>query len=100
MSSSSLGTIIATLQDLERMHQLNLELLEQLNVTCAWLIEHNIPIPNMQTLLSLLGKTRALLAEIQADEPSLLQYQAIRRKVTDSESDDKVTEPFRKVTHI
>jgi hypothetical protein len=72
---------------------MNLELLEQLNVACGWLIEHNMPIPNAETLISLIAKARTLLAEIQADNPKILQYNAIRRKVTEEKSDDKVTEP-------
>jgi hypothetical protein len=74
---SELSKIIETLQELEQMHSLNLELLEQLNVACSWIVEHSIPIPNLSSLLSLLRKTKALLAEIQADEPKLLQYQKL-----------------------
>jgi len=75
------------------MHQLNLELLEQLSTSCGWLMEHNIPIPNAETICSLLSKAKTLINEIQGEEPKILQYQAIRRKVTDEKSDDKVPIP-------
>jgi len=90
---SNLTTIIETLQELERLHQLNLELLEQLNVICGWLVEHNISIPNPQALYSLLSKATSLLNEIENNNPKMLQYQAIRRKVTEPKSDDKVPVP-------
>jgi hypothetical protein len=71
---SNINTIIKTLQELERLHQLNLELLEQLNVISGWLVEHDIPIPNPQILYSLLAKTKSLLTEIEGGEPKFLQY--------------------------
>jgi hypothetical protein len=86
---SNLETIIETLQELKRLHSLNLELFEQLNVICGWLIENNIPIPNPQALYSLLVKAKSLLSEIQSEEPKILQYQAIRRNFTE---DDHPTE--------
>ena len=90
---SKLIEIIETLQEVERLHQLNLELLEQLNVISGWLVENDIPIPNPHILYSLLAKAKVLMNEIQSDKPKILQYQAIRRKVTEEKSDDKVTEP-------
>lgn len=83
MPSDSLTEIISTLSELKRLHQLNLELLEQLNISCGWLLEHNISIPNAETLCSLLSRAKALVAEIEADTPKIMQYSPIRRKVTD-----------------
>jgi hypothetical protein len=74
------------------MHQLNLDLLEQLAVTCDWLQKTGIHLPNESTFLSLINKATTLLNEIEADDPKVLQYRTIRRKVTDEKSDDKVTE--------
>ena len=74
---SKLTEIIETLQELERLHQLNLELLEQLNMISGWLIERNITIPDPHILYSLLAKANALLNEIQSDEPKILQYQKL-----------------------
>jgi hypothetical protein len=74
--------VIDTLQELRRLHALNEELLEQLSVSCKWLLEHNALIPNAETLSSLLKKATALLSEIGADKPKILQYQAIRRNFT------------------
>ena len=91
---SNLSEIIGTLRELERLHQLNLELLEQLNVICDWLVEHDIPIPNPQSLYSLLSKAKSILNEIENSEPRILHFQAIRRKVTEEKSDDKVPVPL------
>ncbi len=73
---------IQTMQELQRMHQLNIELLEQLNVTCSFILEHKVEIPNKDTLISLMSKAWTLLDEIQADDPKILQYSTNRRKVT------------------
>ena len=69
MSNDIMTEIINTLTELKRLHQLNIELLEQLDVACNWLLSHNIQIPNSDTLCSLLTKVEALLNEIySADE--------------------------------
>lgn len=91
--NDSLSEIIDTLQELRRLHQLNLELLDQLSTSCGWILEHNISVPNAETICSLLSRAKSLLNEIQSDEPKLLQYRVIRRKVTDHKSDEEVTEP-------
>jgi hypothetical protein len=86
--------IIDTLTELKRMHQLNLELLEQLSVSCSWLMEHNVPIPNAETICSLLKKATILLSEIQADQPKILQYKKLAdEKKQPFKTDDKETEP-------
>jgi cytoplasmic iron level regulating protein YaaA (DUF328/UPF0246 family) len=85
------------------MHQLNLELLEQLDVACGWILDNHITIPNSSLLASLLAKAKALLRELQSTEPKIMQYQKLsdkschsnRRKVTDFRNDDKETEPAR-----
>jgi len=59
------------------MHQLNLELLEQLDVACGWILDKHITIPNSEQIASLLVKAKALLKEIQAEEPRVLQYQKL-----------------------
>jgi hypothetical protein len=87
--------VIETLQELKRMHQLNYELLEQLSVTCKWMIENNIESSNISSLCSLLTKADSLLAEIKADTPKTLVYQKLsRRKVTPFKTDEEVPEPF------
>lgn len=80
--SDTIQEIITTLTELKRMHQLNFELLEQLNVTCQWILDNKISIPNQEHLHALLCKSFALLNEIQNSAPRILQYQAIRRKLT------------------
>jgi hypothetical protein len=93
--SDNVTSIIDTLTELQRMHQLNLELLEQLHVATDWLLSHNIPLPNAETLYSLFQKSKSLLVEIQADSPKTLIYQ----KLSDdwkhpNKSDDKVPVPI------
>ena len=70
MSSDIITETIDTLKELKRMHQLVLELLEQLDVTCGWLLENKIPIPNRDTIYSLLVKTKTLLDEIHSKTSS------------------------------
>ena len=91
--SDMLTEIIDTLAELKRMHQLNFELLEQLDVTCGYLLDNKVQVPNEELFLSLLIKCRSLLNEIEAGKPKILQYSAIRRKVTEKKSDEEVTEP-------
>jgi hypothetical protein len=90
----SFTEVIDSLAELKRMSQLNLELLEQLVVTCTWLRNSGIHLPNESVFDSLLNKTIALLNEIQADEPKILQY----KKLSDdwkhpNKSDGEVTVP-------
>jgi len=92
---TTLHEAIETLRELERMHQLNYELLEELFVTCRWMIENKIQSPNILTLCSLLSKADSLLAEIKADSPKTLVY----RKISDKrkhlkDSDGKVPVPM------
>ncbi|MFB3889517.1 MAG: hypothetical protein ACE14S_08495 [Candidatus Bathyarchaeia archaeon] len=94
MQNDLIGEAIATLTELKRVHQLNLELLEQLSVACDWLMSNNIPVSNASTFASLLEKSVALLNEIQAESPKIIQY----TKLSDgrkhpNKSDGEVTEP-------
>jgi len=92
-----LSEVVSTLEELQRLHRLNLELLEQLDVTCTWLFDNHVKMPNDSAFYSLLSKTKAILVEIQADELKTLMYNISRRKVTDNhgagETDDKVPVP-------
>jgi hypothetical protein len=81
-----------TMQELQRMHQLNLELLEQLDVACSFLLQNQVKIPNKSTFKSLLRKAWALMDEIRADEINI--HTVSRRKVTDFGTDEDETEPF------
>lgn len=72
-----LQEVIEALQELERLHQLNIELLEQLDVACGWLLDNHIQLPNASTFCSLLTKSKALLKEIQATEPKTWQIAKI-----------------------
>ena len=100
---SNLSAIIRALNELQRMHQLNLELLEQYEILCRWITETNLPIPNSEKLRSLLSKTHALLEELyQSNATKYIQYSSSRRKVTDSRTDEEGTEPrkaMRKLFH-
>ena len=75
-----LSETIDVLQEMKRMHQLNLELLEQLDVTCGYLLDNGVQVPNEEHFLSLLTKAKALLSEIQAETPKTLQYQKLADK--------------------
>jgi chromatin remodeling complex protein RSC6 len=74
---SELSVIVGTLQELERMHQLNLELLEQLDVVFKWIIETDMPIPNKEKLSSLFSRTNALLKELYSSSPQTMIYQKL-----------------------
>lgn len=80
-----------TLSELQRIHKLNVELLETLSVTAQWLRiyaeKNNIPLPNISTYNSLVNKAEALIEEISSNE--LLD----RRKVTYFRTDEDVPEP-------
>jgi len=93
--------IVDTLTELRRMHQLNLELLEQLSISCSSLMENNVQIPNANAVCSLLVKAKALIDEIQAETPKILQYRILsddsyhdssnRRKVNRTCLDGRLT---------
>jgi hypothetical protein len=80
------------------LHELNSELLEQSDVAHVWILDNRFQVPNMNTFYSLLEKSKALLKEMQADEPKIQQYNFNRRKVTanswEAETDDNETEPI------
>lgn len=82
------------LNELQRMHKLNAELLENLSVTAQWLRnyaeKHNIPLPNISTYNSLVNKAEVLIEEISSNE--LLS----RRKVTTFRTDEDVPAPLRR----
>ena len=93
---SELTTVIETLQELQRMHQLNLELLEQLDIVFKWIVETDMPIPNREKLSSLLHKTETLIKELYL--PNATKYLQYRMLSDESKQprkpDDKVTEPY------
>jgi hypothetical protein len=91
---TDLTEIIDTLTELKRMHQLNYELLEQLNVTCDYLLTHYPNLPNNKKLASLLSKSMSVLKEIKTNSPKILVYQNLsdERKHRD-DSDGKVPVP-------
>jgi hypothetical protein len=94
---SELSGIVTALQELERMYQLNMEMLEQLDVIFKWIIENDVPIPNSDKLVSLLSKNQALLQELYSSSPAILTYQKLnRRKVTPFRTDEDETEPAKK----
>ncbi len=90
----SLSNTIDILQELQRMHQLNIELLETLAIACSHITKNHVDVPNESTFISLLGKAWALLDEIKADEPRIIQYTTnSRRKVTPFRTDEDVPVP-------
>jgi hypothetical protein len=87
-----LAMLAKTMQELQRMHQLNIELLEQLEVACSFLLQNHVEVPNKRTFKSLLRKAWSLMDEIRADEIKDVQYTVSRRKVTDFGTDEDETE--------
>lgn len=93
-SNDVITEIITTLQQLKEMHQLNLELLEQLDVTCGWILDNHIVVPNRERLVSLLAKAKSLLNEAQAETPKILQYGKLSDGFLQRKKSDKdLTEP-------
>ena len=91
-----LEAVTKTLNELQRLHELNVELLEQLDVACTWLIDNRVQVPNESVFYSLLSKSKVLLEEMQADEPIILRYTTnSRRKVTLFKTDEEVPEPMK-----
>ena len=97
MPHDSLTEIITSLGELKRLHQLNLELLEQLSVACGFLTENKVPIPNEGTFVSLLKKATTLLSEIYSEPSSTMLVvtkpadETLQRKRTDED----LTEPAK-----
>lgn len=89
---------IDTYEELLRMHQLNLELLETLELSLLWVQGFSkncdVSIPNKETLTRLLTKTSRLIEEISATNPiATKRFQSIRRKKTPFKSDVDEPEP-------
>lgn len=89
--SDLLSETAKILSELKRMHQLNYELIEQLNVTCQWIVDNKLKIPNAEKLQSLLIKSVSLMHEVQSDVPTFV-HQSSRRKVTPFRTDEDETE--------
>jgi hypothetical protein len=93
--------VIDTLIELKRLHQLNLELLEQLDVTCSWLLDNGIKLPNENKFHSLLIKARALLIEIQTATPKFSYQKLADETLQGKRTDGDFTESgYRKKSHV
>ena len=83
---------VETYNELLRLHQLNLELLETLELSLFWLKDfsnkNNIPIPNREKFTHLLNKIHALVTEVSSN-----QNLPIRRKNTVFKSDADEPDP-------
>lgn len=75
--SDAIQQAIGTLTELKRLHQLNFELIEQLNISCQYIVDNNIKVPNESHLRSLVSKSLALIAELQGKTPKTLIYKKI-----------------------
>ena len=96
--SSIIREIASRLEELDRLYGLNLELLEQLDVTCEWLIDNIPQIPNIDKLRSLLLKVDTLLTEIYSDSPLFLQNSKVSdENLHDNKSDEDFTEPVQPI---
>ena len=69
-------------------------MLEQLDVTCGWLMEHNVQIPNSNSFASLLAKAKTLLNEIQSKPiASMLVVRTADENLQRKRTDKDFTEP-------
>ncbi len=96
--SDVIQEVVDTLNELKRLHQLNFELMEQLNVVCQWILDNHISIPDDGKMRSLLGKSLTLLTEIRTDVPNVLILRS--QKLADEkkqhiETDEEGTAPQR-----
>lgn len=78
--SDAIQEAIDTLTELKRLHQLNFELIEELNTASQWILDNNINVPNKERIRSLLGKSLALLKEIQSEPTTEI---LVVKKLTD-----------------
>jgi hypothetical protein len=97
--SENLREVRDTINEIINMHQLSLELLEQLDLTCGWLIDNDIQMPNREKFDLLLQKARNLLDEV-CSSPSIFRDQKITgdgfsHGHAKRRGDDKFTEPSR-----
>jgi hypothetical protein len=97
---SDLSILAQNIQELDRLKQLNYELLEELEVLLDYMHLSNFPIPDREKFNALLSKTHSTLTEIHCSSSLTIQFQSIsRRKVTATswkdETDGEVTEPER-----
>lgn len=97
MSSDILSTVIRTLEELKRMHQLCYELLEQLNVSCGFLRQNNIRLPNEEKLASLLSKAMVLLEEINTEPVS---DEFLQRKKPDKDFTETAKQTMQRRQHV
>lgn len=92
---TTLSEIAESLQELEWMHQLNMELLEQLNIVFEFVMQNNIVVPNKEKLSSLILRTQALLEELYFSKPKGFSYRKLstQRFFTGEKPDKDFTEP-------
>ena len=96
---SELSVVVETLQELQRMHQLNLELMEQLDVVFRWIINNDLDIPNKEKIVSLLNKTKALTKELYSTNTTkTLHYHKLAdEKKQHFRTDEEVPEPVESI---
>ena len=87
-------------EELLRMHQLNVELLEHLELSLFWIDDfskkHELPIPNREKFSCLIKKASILIEEITKPKMSLTNQKTfIRRNFTSRKSDNNFTESLR-----
>jgi hypothetical protein len=89
----SISDLIEMLSEIRKMHQLNLELLENLSVTYSYMDENKIAFPNEGKFRSLLNRSKALLEEMYSVQTPTLLY---KQKLSDESYHDD--DDRRKVT--
>jgi hypothetical protein len=77
---SEIETIIRNLQELQRIHQLNFELIEYFGIWLDWIRKNSIPVPDKEKFYSLVSKTRTLMNELYSASP---EKTLIYKKIAD-----------------
>lgn len=94
--SDAIQQAIDALTEIKHLHQLNFELLEQLNVSCQYIVDNNIEVPNEPHLRSLLSKSLSLIAELQGKEPKTLIYKKVANEsLHGDKTNGNFTEPLK-----
>ena len=97
--ADALTELREVITEAQMMHQLNLELIEELDITCKWLLETRIEFPNREKFVSMLNKIDALLNEIYSTHKMQYYYkvESADEKKQHSRTDGDVPVPLKAV---
>lgn len=100
MSNNVIAEIKSVLDEVERLQQLNYELLEQLNIIFAHINKNKLEIADKEKLAGLLNKAMVLLSEIHSNPPKDYYVQKVsRRKFTEKTNRQRLYRTFAAVLY-